>query len=186
MKHRTRTRILLASVAISLAAAFVGAAAMPEEAGAQRRLRATLYLTQQSIPRGLSEAALLRWARGHSTKVLNETTAEAIPSRHWPGNLIIAFSAPPGDLEFHALYYDIEDGPRNLIDDMAIFVGDPDQETYVQRINLERPRFRPNRRMEMVVTVSHAEVGSLRFETRGEEPRRDGMVDFSDESADDD
>lgn len=184
MKNTTRSRILLGSAAISLALVFLGVAGMPQEVDAQRRLRATLFITQNSVPRDLSEAALLRWARGHDTKILNETTAEEIPARHWPGNLIISFNAAPSDLEFHALFYDIEDGPRNLIDDMSIYVGDPDQETYVQRINLERPRFRPNRRMEMVVTVSHSEVGSLRFEIRGEEPRRDGMVDFSDGAPD--
>lgn len=184
MKHATRTRILLGSAAISLALAFAAGAALPEAVDAQRRLRATLYITQASVPRDLSEAALLRWARSHGSKILNETTAEEIPNRHWPGNLIIAFNAPPDDLEFHALFYDIEDGPRNLVDDMSIYIGDPDQETYVQRINLERPRFRPNRRMEMVVTVHHAEVGTLRFETRGEEIRHSGTVDFGDGSED--
>lgn len=193
MKHGTRTRILLGSTAASLALAAAASAAMaivgvalPEGADAQRRLRASLYLTQASVPRDLSEAALLRWARGHNTKVLNETTAEEIPQRHWPGNLIIAFNAPPDDLEFHALFYDVEDGARSMIDDMAIYIGDPDQETYVQRINLERPRFRPNRMLEMVVTVHHSEVGSIRFDPRGEEIRHDGMVDFSDGSTEED
>ena len=184
MKHTTRTRILLGSAACSLALAFIGVGTLPQPADAQRRLRASLYLTQASVPRSLTEAALIRWARSHNTKIMNETTAEEIPARHWPGNLIIAFNAAPDDLEFHALFYDVEDGPRNLIDDMAIYIGDPDQETYVQRINLERPRFRPNRRIEMVVTVHHAEVGTLRFEVRGEEPRREGMVDFSDGTPD--
>ena len=115
-----------------------------------------------------------------SVLILTETTEEDLAARHWPGNLIVQFNAAPDDLEFHALYYDIEDGPRNFIDDMAIYVHDDSQRTYVQRINLERPRFRPNRRMEMVVTVRHEEVGTLRFETRGEEPRRSGMVDFGD------
>jgi hypothetical protein len=179
MTKTKRSRILLGSAAVSIALTFLGVAALPQEVDAQRRLRATLYITQNSVPRDLTEAGLLRWARGHDTKIMNETDEADLAARHWPGNLIIAFSAPPSDLEFHALFYDVEDGPRNMIDDMAIFVGDPDQETYVQRINLARPRFRPNRRMEMVVTVSHAEVGTLRFEVRGEEPRRDGMVDFS-------
>jgi hypothetical protein len=186
MKHGTRTRILVGSAALSLALAFAFTGTLPQTADAQRRLRAQLYLTQASVPRDLSESGLLRWARSHNTKVLNETTAEEIPQRHWPANLIIAFSAAPDDLEFHALFYDVEDGPRNLVDDMTIYVGDPDQETYVQRLNLERPRFRPNRRTEMVVTVHHAEVGTLRFEIRGTEPIRDGMVDFGDGSTEED
>lgn len=180
MSQKSRTRLVLGATLVSMLLALAAVGLAPESALGQRRLRATLVLTQASIPRGLSEAALLRFARSHSSKVLTETTEEDLAARHWPGNLIVQFNAAPDDLEFHALYYDIEDGPRNFVDDMAIYVHDDSQRTYVQRINLARPRFRPNRRMEMVVTVRHEEVGTLRFETRGEEPRRSGMVDFGD------
>jgi hypothetical protein len=50
-------------------------------------------------------------------------------------------------------------------------------------MRLERPKFRPNRRMELVVTVRHNEVGRLAFEMIGEEIHRSGQVDFSDSEA---
>jgi hypothetical protein len=144
-----------------------------------QRLRATIYVTQAAIPRGLSEKALIGFARGHQARALNETSEPQIESRHWLANMVASFNAPPGDLEYHALFYDITDGSRDFVDDMAIYVGDRDQRTYVQRLNLGRPRFRPNRRYELVITVRRAEVGSARFDTRGEEPQRSGQVDFS-------
>ena len=71
------------------------------------------------------------------------------------------------------------DGARNFVDDMSIYLNGRDQRTFVQRLNLARPRFRPNRRYDLVITVRRAEVGTTRFETRGEEVRRSGQVDFS-------
>jgi hypothetical protein len=94
---------------------------------------------------------------------------------------VIQFSAPIDDLEYHALYYDITDGARDFIDDMAINVHDRTQRTFVQRITLPRPRFRPNRQLEMVVTVRRAEAGRVRFNLLGEEEQRSGVVTFSDE-----
>lgn len=182
-KRSTHRWVMLGSMIASVALALAAIALNPPEAQGQRRLRATITITQATIARGLSEAALLRFARSHASKVMTETTEADLAARHWPGNLVVNFSAAPSDLEFHALYYDITDGVRNFVDDMSIYVHDDSQRTYVQRINLERPRFRPNRRMEMVVTVRHEEVGTTRFELRGEEPRRSGMVDFTDESA---
>lgn len=176
MKH-SRTRILLGLAALSLCLTALGTSFVPE-VGAQR-LRATVYVTQAAIPRGLTEKALIGFARGHQARILAETTEAEIPSRHWTGNMVINFNTPPGDLEYHALFYDVTDGARQFINDMSIYVSDRDQRTYVQRINLARPQFRPNRRLEAVITVSHAEVGTLRLELRGEEIQRSGQVDFS-------
>lgn len=181
VKSKSRVWIALSSTFVSMLLLGLAVSALPAPAESQRRLRATLVITQAAIPRGLSESALLRFARSHASKIMNETDEADITTRRWPGNLIVQFNAAPDDLEFHALFYDVEDGVRNFVDDMAIYVHDDSQRTYVQRLNLERPRFRPNRRMEMVVTVRHEEVGTLRFELRGEEPRRTGMVDFTDE-----
>ncbi len=93
--------------------------------------------------------------------------------------MVVSFNTPPGYLEYHALFYYVTDGPRDFINDMSIYVSDRDQRTYVQRLNLTRPQFRPNRRLEAVITVSHAEVGTMRVELRGEEIQRSGQVDFS-------
>lgn len=180
MKPRiSHTHVVLSLVAASAAIA-VAAGAYAPRADAQRgRLRASLFVTQASIPRGLSEKALLGFARGHQSRTLNESSEPEIENRRWLANLVAQFSAPPGDLEYHALFYDQTEGARQFVDDMAIYVHDRDQRTYVQRLNLARPRFRPNRRYQLVVTVRQQEVGNTTFDTRGEEPRRSGQVDFS-------
>ncbi len=184
MTKRRLSRPLLLGLT-SLAAAIVAIAfaafAPPAPAGAQR-LRAQIFITQAAVPRGLSEKALIGFARGHQARTLNESTEADIATRRWLGNMVISFNAPPGDLEYHALYYDTTDGARDFVDDMAIYISDRAQRTYLQRISLARPRFRPNRRYEVVVTVRRAEVGTARFDTRGEEPRRSGMVDFTEGS----
>lgn len=169
--------LCVASLAISALAVF----ALPT-AEAQRRgggIRASIYLTQAAVPRGLTEKALIGFARGHQARTMEETQEADLAQRRWLGNMVIQFSQPIDDLEYHALFYDLTDGVRNFVDDLAINISDRAQRTFVQRVTLARPRFRPNRRMELVITVRRAEVGSLRFDTRGEEPRRTGQVDFT-------
>jgi hypothetical protein len=63
---------------------------------------------------------------------------------------------------------------------MSTFIDDRKQKVFLSRIKLPRPRFKPNRRMELVVTVRRVEVGSLKFITDGEEVRRSGVVSFDD------
>lgn len=182
-----KLRRLLAPVAPALVASLLAAALLvatgtvTQPVDAQRRLRAQIYLTQAQIPRNLSERALIGFARGHNARRLQETTSEAIPQRKWLGDLVIAFAAPPGDLEFHVLFYDLTDGARRFVDDMSTYVNDRTQRTYVQRIRLERPKFRPNRRMELVVTVRREEVGRATFDMEGAEVQRSGTVSFSDD-----
>ena len=175
------SRRLIAPAALLLAALLAVAAFAAPPADAQRRLRAQIYLTQAQIPRSLTEASLIGFARGHAARRMAETTAEAIPQRKWLGNLVIAFAAPPGDLEFHVLFYDLTDGGRRFVDDMSTYVNDRTQRTYVQPIRLARPKFKPNRRMEMVVTVRREEVARSAFEMIGEEIQRSGTVSFSDD-----
>lgn len=154
--------------------------ALPPEAQGQR-LRAQVFLTQAQVPRGLSERQLLRWARGHQSTRLHETREEELDDREWRANLIVHFNRPPGDIEFHVLFYDTEDGPRRFLQDMSTYVNDRDQETYVQRIRLERPEFEPNRRTEMVVTVRRQEVARKTFHLLGEERQRSGEVSFGED-----
>ena len=152
------------------------------DASAQRgRLRAQVYLTQQRVPGGLTERGLIGFGRRSNARILNETTEPQLNQRKWLANLIMQFNQPPGDLEFHVLFYDVEDGPRRFVEDMSTFVNDRSQRTYVQPIRLPRPRFRPNRRYEMVVTVRRAEVATKAFGLAGEEVRRSGFVGFTDE-----
>ncbi len=160
------------SAVLSLTAVSVGEA---------RGLKATVVLTQAAIPKNLSERALLGFAKGHQTKRLQETTGEPLADRKWTANMVIQFNAPPGDLEFSVLFYDVHDGPRRFVEDMSTYVNDRTQKTYLQRVNLPRKRFKPNREMELVVVVRREEVGRLKFAVLGEEERRSGQVSFSDE-----
>ena len=176
------SRRLFAPAALVLAGvllATAGFAARP--ADAQPRLRAQIYLVQTPIPRGLSERALIGFARGRNARRVAETTSQPIPQRTWVGDMVIAFAAAPGDLEFHVLFYDLTDGGRRFVDDMSTYVNDRTQRTYVQRFSLARPKFKPNRRMELVVTVRREEVGRTTFDMIGEEIRRSGTVSFSDD-----
>ncbi|MCS6799588.1 MAG: hypothetical protein NZ898_13885 [Myxococcota bacterium] len=174
----TPTRLAI-SLAVLAAAAPLFVASGPRAEG--QRLRAQVFLTQQRIPGGLTERALLGFARRANTNRLYETTAEPIPQRKWLAEMILAFNAPPGDLEFHVLFYDTQDGPRRFVEDMTTLVNDRRQKTFVQRLRLERPRFRPNRRMDLVVTVRRQEVATRSFQLLGEEVRRTGEVNFTEE-----
>jgi MYXO-CTERM domain-containing protein len=170
-------------VTSALILGLLGAGATLAPPAHAQRMRAQIYLTQHRLPRSQSERQLLGWARGHQTTRLQETREANLEDRKWIAELIVNFNRPPDDLEFHILYYDTQDGPRRFVDDQTIYVNDRSQRTYVQRLNLTRPRFAPNRRMEMVVTVRREEVGRKAFQMLGEERRRTGEVSFSDEEA---
>ena len=175
-------------LAAAIAATAFTVAPLPASVEGQGRLRAQIWIVQQRIPRGLTERGLIGFARRANARRLRETTAEPLPERKWLGEMITSFNRAPGDLEFHVLFYDVEDGARRFITDMSTFVNDRSQKTFVQRINLERGStrhdgFQPNHRMELVVTVRRQEVGRLNFELLGEEIRRTAQVDFSEEEA---
>ncbi len=158
-------------------ACLLGAALFPiaVEAGA---LKANVFLTQNKIPNNLSEQGLLGFVRSHKTTRLRESSEPKLDERKFMAEMVTQFNAPPGDLEFHVLFYDIHEGSRQFVEDMSTYIDDKKQKVYVQRVKLPRPRFKPNRRMELVVTVKRVEVGSLKFITDGEEKRNTGVVDF--------
>lgn len=143
-------------------------------------LKANVFLVQAAVPRSGTEKALLGFARKNNARLLREATDAAVKERKWNASLIVAFNQPVGDSEFTVLFYDIHDGPRRFVNDMATFVDDKKQKTFVQKVVLPRPTFKPNRNMELVVTVHRAEVGRHKFGLVGEEIKRSGTVDFSD------
>jgi hypothetical protein len=161
-------------------AALLAIAASPiaVEAGA---LKANVYLTQNKIPNNLSEKGLIGFVRSHGTTRLRESSEEKVDERKFMAEMVTAFSQVPGDLEFHVLFYDIHDGSRQFVEDMSTFIDNKKQKVFLQRVKLPRPRFKPNRRMELVVTVKRAEVGSLKFITDGEEKRHSGVVSFDED-----
>jgi hypothetical protein len=177
MKRKRLAWIISLTAALTL---IIGLRVNPAEAG---RLKAQVYITQAKIPNRLSERGLIRFARGHRTKLLRETQEAKLKDRQWNAHLVIAFNAPPNDLEYQVLFYDVHDGPRRLVEDMSTFVNDRSQKTYLQKIALKRPRFKPNRNMELVVVVRRQEVSRLSFGVVGQAVRRSGTINFSDEEA---
>lgn len=175
---KKKLSVLLTSAAAALCALAI---LWPQMVAEAQRVRCQIYVTQARIPGNLSERGLIGFARRHRARRLRETGEEELNERKWLANAVFAFNRPPGDLEFHALFYDVTDGPRDFIREMSVFTSDRSQRTVLHRINLPRPTFEPNKRIEMVVTLRRQEIGSTRFEIQGEEIRHSGMVDFSDE-----
>jgi hypothetical protein len=171
--------IFLTALALALAVSL----ALFTDLAQAARLRAKVYIVQAKVPRKLTERGLIRFARSRNTRRLRETKEPKLKDRSWKANLVIAFNQPPGDLEFQVLFYDIHDGPRRLVEDLSTFVNDRSQKTYLQKIKLERPRFKPNRNMELVVVVRRREVARMKFGVLGQEYRRSGTVTFSDDEA---
>lgn len=166
---------LMGALAAALAA--ITLPAVPAEAG---MLRARVALTQARIPKKTSARGLFRFARGHMARQLRETRDKKLTDRKWLANLVTSFNQSPNDLEFNVVFNDIEGGKRRFVDSMSVFTSDRTQKTYVSKVKLERPKFEPNHRYELVVTVRRKEAGKFRFRTRGEEKRNSGVVDFSD------
>jgi hypothetical protein len=165
------------STTVVLAAALASLAAFPLAVSAGS-LKANIYFTQNKIPNGLSESGLLGFVRSHKTERLRESSEEKLDERKFMAEMVTQFSGAINDLEFHVLFYDVHDGARKFVEDMSTYIQDKKQKVYLQRVKLPRPRFKPNRRMELVVTVKREEVGKLKFITDGEEKRNTGVVSF--------
>lgn len=181
MKAMMRSR-RLALLAATLGVSLLGLALCDLTVDAQRgRLRARVFMTQHRIPRNLTERGLINFVRRHNARSLRETTHEELNDREWRAEMVTSFNRAPGDLEFQVLFYDIEDGGRRFVEPpLSTFISNREEKTFLQRLRLPRPEFRPNRRMELVVVVRRQEVGRQRFQLAGEERRHTGEVSFSD------
>jgi hypothetical protein len=169
---------LVSTLAAVLACALLGAALAPSAEAASKK--AQVFLVQNAIPRNLTEKALIAFGRRNANRLLRETTDGEVKTRKWKAEMIVAFNRPVDDMEFQVLFYDIHDGPRRFVNDMSTMVNDRSQKTFVQKVTLPRPQFKPNRQMELVVTVKREEVGRLKFGVVGQEIQRSGEVSFSD------
>jgi hypothetical protein len=132
------------------------------------RLQAKVLMTQESIPRKLSEKDLLDFIKKHQTQKLDESKESNAKERSWKASLVIAFNGSPDTLEFELVFYDVQKGVRVFVDRQSSLLNDKNQKTYVDKITLKRPMYQPNRKMEIAVVVKQAEVGSLKFSTVGE------------------
>jgi hypothetical protein len=172
MTKRTRFGSLLAVLAIALV---VGSLAPIAEAGG---LKAQVFLVQSKVPAKLTEKALIQFGRRNAARILRESNEANLKERTWKAEMIVSFNSAVNDMEFQVLFYDIHDGPRRFVQDLSTFVNDRSQKTFVQRVSLPRPDFKPNRNMELVVTVRRQEVARLKFGLVGEEKKRSGVVNF--------
>jgi hypothetical protein len=173
MNRITPASALIASAATALMIALAPTA----EAGA---LKAQIYFVQATIPAKLTEKSLIAFARRNAARILRESTDGEVKTRKWKAEMVVTFNKPVDDMEFQLLFYDIHDGPRRFVNDMAIMVNDRNQKTFVQKVTLPRPQFKPNRQMELVATVRREEVGRVKFAVTGQEIQRSGEVSFSD------
>jgi hypothetical protein len=171
-------RTKLVPVLGTLVAATLGALAIVPIAEAASK--AQIFLVQAPIPSKLTEKALIAFGRRNANRLLRETTESDVKTRKWKAEMIVSFKRPVNDMEFQVLFYDVHDGPRRFVNDMSTMVNDRSQKTFVQKVTLPRPQFKPNRQMELVVTVKREEVGRLKFGVVGKEIQRSGEVSFSD------
>ncbi|MDH5493696.1 MAG: hypothetical protein OEY14_17210 [Myxococcales bacterium] len=177
-----RLRVTLPLIALVMLLLGMGLHLTDSRADAQRGLRVRAFLVQARIPGRLSERGLLQFARRRSARRLTEDTDRPIRERQWRAELVAAFNRPIGDSQFQVLFYDRDEGGRRFVGTpLEIFVSDSSQRTFVQRVRLSRPDFKPNHPMEAVFTVRRQEVGRIRFDLVGEEIERSGVVSFSDE-----
>lgn len=145
-----------------------------------RALKVTVYLTQKRIPNPF-KGSLLNYAKKTHTRRLAESKETDLKERSWNAQVVLAFNAPPKEAEVTLLFYDIHES-RKFVESMSVFLSSAEgQKLFVQDIQLARSRFRPNRKMEMVVTVRKQEVGSLKFDVIGQEAKRSGTVNFNDD-----
>lgn len=184
-RRRRATIMWAGAVFLWSAAIFAGEGAV----SAQRGPRCKIALTQARIPRSLSERRLIRFVRSHRARRLTETQDENLNDRKWLANALFQFSPqPPGDIEFHVLFYDR--GPLNtgrrvrgngdFISEMSVFMRNRNEKTVLHRLRLPRRTFNPNRDIRLVVTVRRRELGHLDFSIVGQERERTGRVDFTD------
>ena len=177
VKRQRRIRGLMCGVlALAIGLAFT----LPSSSEA--RGSAKIYIFQGKVPKKLSERGLIGFARKHRKKKLQEIKDKPLKERYWLAKMVAAFKRPPGDVEFQVLFYDITGGARDFISPaLSIFINDRKQRTFLQKLKLERPTFKPNRKLEAVVTVRRTEMGRTKLELQGEVKRNSGKVDFSDD-----
>jgi hypothetical protein len=160
-------------------AAGAAAVVLPQGSAEAQGLRAQIFLTQAKVPKTTSERGLIQFARAHQARRVQETRDEKPTDRKWLASLVTAFNQSPNDLEFTVNFYDLDKGERRFVDSMSVFTADRSQRTYVSKLKMERPKFKPNHKHELVVLVRRREVGKLQFELVGEEKRNTGEVSFS-------
>ena len=153
---------------VALTVAFTVLFALFYQSAEARPSKAKIYMTQEKIPRKLTEKELVAFVKKHQTKRLEETKDSNIKKRIWKANVVFAFKRPLGAMEFDLVFYEIKRGVRILVERRNTLLNDSTQKTYLEKIKLRRPSYKPNRKMVLAVEVNRAEVGRFKFSTIGE------------------
>jgi hypothetical protein len=154
---------------------------LPVSSVCAQGLHAEIIPMQTKMPANI-KGNPLTFARAHKALKLNESKEAELNQRSWHVEFAIAFNKPPADSEISLLFYDVQDGPRRFMDSMSSYLqGGRTEKIFFQSVDLRRPKYKPNRKLEVVVTVRRQDVGSAKFGIVGEAPKRNGQVDFSDE-----
>jgi len=146
-------------VSFGLAAIFVIFSGNAEAA----QLKAKIFLTEVSIPRGLPEKDLLSYVQKNQITKIAAANVTDVKKSYWTANLVIAFNASPGELEYQMSIYDVQGGVRVLVENRSMLLSDRIQKTYVQKIFFKAPQYQQNRNYELAVVVRGGEVGRFKF-----------------------
>jgi hypothetical protein len=181
MFRSTRSLGLLA-LSVVLVCLAVAPSLAPSPAEGQPRNSAQIYIVQGRVPKSLPGAdGIVRFGKKNHRNTLQETSGP-IRDRSWLAKLIVKFAKPIGDWEYDILYFEVNGSRREHVGSVVtVHVSDRNETTFVQKVELKRPDFKPKTKMELILRVRGREVGARRFNLAGEEIRirHTGTVDFT-------
>ena len=154
-------KTIVGSVALSVTvSAILGALSGSAEAAPPK---AKVYITQESIPRGLPEKDLIAFAKKNQASSVFETKGSDNQNRSWIFSLLIAFNASPGEMEYELVFYSAQKGVRIPVENRSMVLSGRDQKTYLQKIVLKQPKYQPDQDIELVVVINGQQVGGEKF-----------------------
>jgi hypothetical protein len=169
-------RWLAAPVVLWLALAPAGPA---QAASAADTFAGQVVITQRSIPyRFASQGAQIAWCRSARQKVVSAEKVDGKETGKWKLNYMIFFKAPINDVQVDVAFYDVTDGAPRLIDTTTQYLNTRKERIIVADIELEKPKFSPNRKIEMRVLNRGTTHAKAQFFLKGDGPRYSGKVTF--------
>ena len=171
--------LLLAAALLALASLSSG----PSPAEGQGRNTAQIYVVQGRVPSSFpGKDGALKFGRKNHRNTLQEVTGVPVKDRSWLARLVIQFQRPLGDWEYDILYFEKKGAQRELIGSVVtVHVSDRNERTFIQRIELKRPEFKPKSKIELALRVRGRKTGTRNITLAGEElrVRYSGSVDFT-------
>ncbi|NLY93216.1 MAG: hypothetical protein GXY23_04225 [Myxococcales bacterium] len=179
---RTPRSIGVAAAAVLVASLALGPSFAPSTAEGQGANRAQIYVVQGRVPSTFSgKDGLIRFGRQNHRNVLQEVTDVPVKERSWIARLIVQFTRPLGDWEFGVYFFQVNGNTREFINSTSVHVNDRNERNFIQKLELKRPEFKPNTKIDLVLRVRGHEAGTRRVTLSGEEirVRHTGTVDFT-------